>query len=191
MKELKAFLNDSKELSNGDMGFLADHFEKTTVAKGTVLFDEGDLVNSIYFVAEGILHHFNYNDLGEKKTLDLHDSPCFCTDLESFSEGKRSEDSCVALTDCVLYVLTKDKYDSLINTNIKWSNFVKGVIEKTLIKMIDQIRSVANKSIEERYLDLVKTKPFVIQNVSLKVIASYLGTSRETLHRIRKKTVLS
>lgn len=191
MDELRAFFNDSKELSEKEMGFLVNHFDKVKVKKGTVLFEEGAIVSSIYFVAQGVLHHFNYNELGEKKTLDLHDGPCFCTDLESFSEGKRSQDSCVALTDCTVYILSKTKYDSLVNTNVKWSNFAKRIVERTLIKMLDQLKAMSNKSIEERYLDLLRTKPSIIQSASIGVIASYLGTSRETLHRIRRKHILA
>ncbi len=191
MEALRTFLNDSKELSAKEMSFLVDHFEQRQIKRGTVLFEQGAIVNSIFFVAKGVLHHFNYNELGERKTIDLHDGPCFCTDLESFSESKRSEDGCIALTNCTVYVLTKEKYDSLVNTNVKWSNFAKRIIERTLIKILDQLKAISHKSIEERYLDLVKTKPDIIQNASIGTIASYLGTSRETLHRIRKKHLFS
>ncbi len=169
------------------MVFLIDHLEERRIKKGTVLFEQGAVVSTIFFVSTGILHHFNYTEKGEKKTIDLHDAPCFCTDLESFTEGKLSKDSCVALTDATIYVLTKEKYDALVNTNVKWSNFVKRVIEKTLVNILEQLKTIANKTIEERYLDLVKTKPDIVQNTSVGTLASYLGTSRETLHRIRKK----
>lgn len=191
MKALQNFFDTFGELSSDEKFYLANQFEQTHVKKGTPLFEEGEVVDRIYFIGEGILHHFNYNDDGERKTLDLHDGPCFCTDLHSFSEGKRSEESCVALSDSTLYVLTKTKYNALINSNIKWSNFVKGIIERTLIKMLDQVKNTANKSLEERYLELVRTKPKIIQNVSLRVIASYLGTSRETLHRIRRRHLVA
>ncbi len=190
MDALQHFFKESHNLSKDDLGYLINHFEKVSVSKGTVLFKQGMVVDVVYFVGEGVLHQYNYNEEGEKVTLNLHDGPCFCTNLESFSERKTSQDSCVALTDCTLYILQKEKYDALVNTNVKWSNFVKDVITKTLTKMLNQLKAISNKSIEQRYLDLLKNNPLIIQNASIATIASYLGTSRETLHRIRRKNIL-
>ncbi len=190
MDALQLFFEESHQLSQRDLGYLVDHFEKVSVPKGTVLFEQGAIVDAVYFVGEGVLHHYNYNEEGQKVTLDLHEGPCFCTNLESFSERKICQDSCVALTDCTLYILQKAKYDTLVNTNVKWSNFAKDIIAKTLMKMLNQLKAVSNKSIEQRYLELLKNNPLIVQNASIAMIASYLGTSRETLHRIRRRNIL-
>ncbi len=186
MKMLKNFFTSVENLSSHELDFLLSHMESIHVPKGTVLFESGDLVNSIYFLEDGILHHFNYDAHGKQKTLSLHESPCFCTDLESFSTAKRSQESCVAMTDCTLYELSKPRYNALVNTNLRWSNFVKKITEISLIHELDEIRNRTNKSVKECYQDLVNTKPRILQSVSLQIIASYLGTSRETLHRIRR-----
>tara|TARA_S200000501_G_scaffold290755_1_gene275846 strand:- start:225 stop:392 length:168 start_codon:yes stop_codon:yes gene_type:complete len=43
------------------------------------------------------------------------------------------------------------------------------------------------KSAEERYVDLVKNHPKIIQSISLKMIASYLGITDVALSRIRSR----
>ena len=40
---------------------------------------------------------------------------------------------------------------------------------------------------KERYLNLIKSKPGIIQNVPLKQIATYLGITDTSLSRIRKE----
>jgi CRP-like cAMP-binding protein len=40
---------------------------------------------------------------------------------------------------------------------------------------------------QERYLAIIDASPEILQRVSLTDIASFLGISRETLSRIRKK----
>jgi hypothetical protein len=40
---------------------------------------------------------------------------------------------------------------------------------------------------KERYLNLLKTKPDIVQNVPLKQIATYLGITDTSLSRIRKE----
>lgn len=43
------------------------------------------------------------------------------------------------------------------------------------------------QSHEERYLQFINERPKVIQRVSLKYIASYLGMKPESMSRIRKR----
>ena len=42
-------------------------------------------------------------------------------------------------------------------------------------------------TVEQRYLDLLEYHPKMVQEVPVQIIASLIGTSRETLHRIRRK----
>ena len=62
----------------------------------------------------------------------------------------------------------------------------KKITEQDLIHKLGEIRNMSNKSVVERYHDLVSTSPSILQHASIQMIASYLGTSRETLHRIRR-----
>ena len=50
--------------------------------------------------------------------------------------------------------------------------------------------SLINGTVKERYLALIKNRPDIIKNVSMKVIASYLGVSPHYLCRL-KKTLLN
>ena len=43
------------------------------------------------------------------------------------------------------------------------------------------------KTAEERYLDLLKNRPELLQRIHQKHIASYLGITTQSLSRIRKK----
>jgi len=43
------------------------------------------------------------------------------------------------------------------------------------------------KSAEDRYLELVENHPKIIQSISLKMIASYLGITDVALSRIRSR----
>ena len=47
--------------------------------------------------------------------------------------------------------------------------------------------SVITDPAKERYLNLIKTKPSIVQNVPLKQIATYLGITDTSLSRIRNE----
>lgn len=47
--------------------------------------------------------------------------------------------------------------------------------------------SVINGNVEERYASIEQNRPEILQNVSLRIIASYLGVSPQYLSKIRNK----
>lgn len=58
-------------------------------------------------------------------------------------------------------------------------------------KAEDYISLLNNFSPEERYLQLVKNNPKILQRAPLIYIASYLGITPESLSRIRRRTLES
>jgi CRP-like cAMP-binding protein len=59
--------------------------------------------------------------------------------------------------------------------------------ENVLVFVVARNKSLLFKTPEERYVMLMKDRPKVMANVSLKYIASYLGITPEALSRIRKR----
>jgi CRP-like cAMP-binding protein len=49
-----------------------------------------------------------------------------------------------------------------------------------------RIINALSMSVEERYVDFVKTYPAIAHQVPQRMLASYLGVSPETLSRVRK-----
>jgi CRP-like cAMP-binding protein len=52
-----------------------------------------------------------------------------------------------------------------------------------------RILSNISSSAEEKYQNFIKTYPDIIYRIPLRMIASYLGVSRETLSRVRNQFV--
>jgi CRP-like cAMP-binding protein len=67
----------------------------------------------------------------------------------------------------------KDYSDKLIYNNLQASR--------------DRIRMNISYTAEEKYQEFMQSFPDVFNRVPLHMVASYLGVSRETLTRIRKK----
>jgi len=60
-------------------------------------------------------------------------------------------------------------------------------IQKRLIQYMDYMKSYITDKPIERYLNLIKTRPEIIQRVPQHYIASYLGMTSVSLSRIRNK----
>ncbi len=59
--------------------------------------------------------------------------------------------------------------------------------EKMLGNNQEQLSNFITNSPEERYKNLINTKPELLQRVAQHQIASYLGVTPESLSRIRKR----
>jgi 2-oxo-4-hydroxy-4-carboxy--5-ureidoimidazoline (OHCU) decarboxylase len=53
--------------------------------------------------------------------------------------------------------------------------------------MHERMLAFLKNSAEDRYLHLLKTHPEIIQQVPLKIIASYIGVTNSSLSRIRRE----
>tara|TARA_A100001037_G_scaffold161179_1_gene145140 strand:+ start:108 stop:422 length:315 start_codon:yes stop_codon:yes gene_type:complete len=91
------------------------------------------------------------------------------------------------VTDCNVWELTKKNFEigkkEIPNLQIiafKITNLFHKNIEK-------RFESPITQTAEERYVDLVKNHPKIINSISLKMIASYLGITDVTLSRIRSR----
>ena len=105
----------------------------------------------------------------------------------SFYLQEPSRYSIRAVTDCNVWELTKENFEigkqKIPNLQIiafKITNLFHRNIEKRFESLITQ-------TAEKRYVDLVKNHPKIINSISLKMIASYLGITDVALSRIRSR----
>jgi DNA-binding MarR family transcriptional regulator len=63
----------------------------------------------------------------------------------------------------------------------------RAMVEAIMAKQQDSLAEFKMTSPEQRYLNLLKNRPDLIQRVPQHQIASYLGVKPESLSRIRKR----
>ena len=70
-----------------------------------------------------------------------------------------------------------------------WERFGRIMAEKSCQLTTERMESFLFLNGEQRYLQLLATKPHIFEQIPLYHIASYLGLERESLSRLRKKIV--
>ena len=107
--------------------------------------------------------------------------------LSKFFLQEQSSYSIRAVTDCNVWELTKENFEigkkKIPNLQIiafKITNLFHRNIEK-------RFESLITLTAEERYVDLLKNHPMIINSISLKMITSYLGITDVALSRIRSR----
>src|SRR5574344_1065535 len=99
----------------------------------------------------------------------------------------RSKEELTCITDCRLFSISKTNLEILFSTNEKWGTFGRKLMETFLIEKEERIIDQISLTAQQRYIKLIETHPGIVQNVPIKLIASFIGVKPESLSRIRKQ----
>ena len=163
------------------------HSKILLYSKNKRLLNEGEKSDSIYFILEGAVRVFYLNNEGlETNTWFLFENELLIS-VYSFFTSQPSFEYIETLEKCTMIVVKKEKLDWLYENFVEFNIVGRRLTELYYIRNEAQANSLRMLSAKERYEQLIRTQPQILQRVSLSHISSYLGVSRETLSRIRKK----
>ncbi|MFB9110223.1 Crp/Fnr family transcriptional regulator [Flavobacterium gyeonganense] len=161
-----------------------------TIKKNEHLLVEGDFCNFGFFVEEGCIRCY-YSVDGTESTVNFFFENEWYSDFESFLYEKPSMMNIEALEDCRFYLAYKNDFDKLVSEYPVFNNFLRIMMQRTIQGLTGRNKFMSLLSHEDRYLRFIKNYPKVVERVSLKYIASYLGVKPESLSRIRTRLTLN
>jgi CRP-like cAMP-binding protein len=92
-----------------------------------------------------------------------------------------------ALTDVECWELDFETFQQLFHSIESFREAGRSRLVKSYFELNSHSLSLITDKAKQRYLRLISDKPHIVQNVSLKHIASYLGITDTSLSRIRKE----
>ena len=155
--------------------------------KGDLLLKQGEICKHIYFLKEGFARGFYYHE-GKEFTLWFGLENDIIASMYSFVSQKQSFESIEFLENSVVYCLEYGQLQRLYKQHIEINLIGRLFTERYYLKLEERVMSLQFQSALERYNQIIKNTPNLIQRASLGHIASYLGITQETLSRIRAKT---
>lgn len=184
--ELISFLSKIPELSKNDVDLLAENIPVKFFKKGTVLVKEGDVCNKCFFVLKGCLRQYLIIN-GVDKTTQFYTENQAAVFFTSFTNKIKSESHLSCVEDCILIVGEPGSEEEMNEQIPILGQITRKMMELDFGKTQDELSYFIASSPEERYLNLIKTKPELLQRVPQHQLASYIGISPESLSRIRKR----
>ena len=163
---------------------LADLCKEVTFKKNETVKEAHKIAKHGNFLLEGACGLFVWKENNSVCT-DLFLEHNFFADDLSLLTGKPSPVEIVSLENSTLLSISKSNIDKLKKTPVGSMLFLAGEESTNVEKQTQQIE-IMTKSAEERYLNLMKTRPEILQRIHQKHIASYLGITTQSLSRIRK-----
>ncbi|MFN7776101.1 Crp/Fnr family transcriptional regulator [Flavobacterium sp.] len=180
------FISRFATLSDEELSSFLAIFKPLTLAKLDHLFIEGEYVDSLFFLEEGVMRGY-YRKENEDITSHFYFGPTLVTDLVAVRERKSTRMNVQALKHSNCMEASFSDIDDLIS---RYPN-----IELVFFKFLEHLYlfgasrqySFIMDSPQERYLKLFNERPKVVAEIPLRYIASYLGIQPETLSRIRNR----
>ena len=155
--------------------------------KGTILLKEGEISNSGYFVLKGCIRSYYVVDGNEKSTAfyieaESLDPPCILS-------GRPSEFFVSCVEKSILIVHNKEMEKIIFQKFPKFESLCRILTEKLLAKNKAEFDDFKISSPEQRYLNLLRTRPDLLQRIPQYQLASFLGITAQSLSRMRNRIV--
>lgn len=182
---LKKHIDEIIKLSDEEFRFVLSHFEPLKRRKHQFLIQEGDIVDKEYWVLKGCLKSYFIDDEGKEHILQFGMENWWITDYESFVKQTPSKTYTDCIEDCELLYITYENREKLTSEMHKMERFWAKKSKLGRIALQNRILSLLKNSAKEQYDQLLEQYPNLFQRVPKKMIAAYLGVSRETLSRLK------
>jgi CRP/FNR family transcriptional regulator, anaerobic regulatory protein len=154
--------------------------------KKEFLLTEGKVCNKISFINKGCMRLF-YSVEGHENTVQFFFSDAWYTDYSSFLTDQPSMENMQALQDCEVIEFRKDDLNELCNEYPIFDRVARIMAENAFLSLSKLNKMLTNEDPELRYLNLLKKRPELMEQIPQHYIASYLGIKPESLSRIRKR----
>jgi CRP-like cAMP-binding protein len=163
------------------------HFNKIDIHKNDFFLKEGSVSNNYLFLENGLMRAFTFDTNGDEITTAFYSNNQFVFEVASLFQRIPSKENIQAIEDCQGWSLTFDSLQTLFHTIPEFREFGRGILVKGFISFKQRSLSLINETAEQRYENLMKERPEILQRAPLKHIASYLGVTDSSLSRIRRQ----
>lgn len=152
--------------------------------KGFIILEADKIEKNIYFIKKGIARTYS-NTADSEVTIAFGEEGDTIISLKSYILNQSGYENIELLEDCELYKISNSSLQDLFSSDIDIANWGRKFAEQELIKAEQRFISNHLGTATERYKELLKNHPTLIQRVSLGHIASYLGITQVSLSRVR------
>jgi CRP-like cAMP-binding protein len=184
--EVIQFLSRFDELTPEETEAIAERMTVREIGRGTVLVREGEVCNACYFVLNGCLRQYVVIDGVEKTTRFFTENEAAVL-FTPHASRIPSASYLASVEDSILLVGDPEADAALYREFPKLEQITRAMLEHDLGNTQDAFSRFVTSSPEERYLNLMKDRPDLLQRVPQHQLASYIGVTPESLSRIRKR----
>ena len=179
--------NKKVPLTKEEEEIIRPYLHEKKLRKKQFILQEGDVCKQVAFVAKGVLRKYFINDHGGEGITQFAIEGWTISDLYSFLTEEPSHFNIDALEDSELVLMDKPSIEELYIKVPKLETHARKQLTNAYIASERRIASMMGMSLEDRYEEINKLHPDIVQRVPQHMLASYMGLTPETLSRVRKR----
>jgi len=135
------------------------------------------------YVSSGAFRYISTDSAGIDKVVGYSFSEGYVGNYATFQQKIFSNVGIQAICDSSVYILSYAFYEMSMENQ----RFGRRIAEILFLEIYDRLISIYSMSPRERYIEILKRCPDLLNMIPLKELASYLMITPETLSRIRKE----
>ncbi|UZR98330.1 Crp/Fnr family transcriptional regulator [Chondrinema litorale] len=178
------------ELRNGSeeiLDELQNCLKQTSLKKGEKLLSLNAVCKNIWFIKKGSVRHYVLSTKGKEFNTWFSLEGDIVVAVKSFFEQTSTREGIELLEDCELLYISYSDLQKVIAKYRKAGTISRKMMERYYILLEERLYVMQSSTAIEKYEYLIRTYPEIIRRIPQNHIASYLGITKETLSRIRKK----
>ncbi|MBA3681678.1 MAG: Crp/Fnr family transcriptional regulator [Bacteroidetes bacterium] len=184
------FLNNvftEKKFSKEEVEIIIPNFKRVEFSKTEFLLEECKTANRYFFVESGFIRSYATDVEGNDISTNFYSIGDIVIDWPSFFLRTPTRENIQALTDCVCWQLDFETFQQLFHSIEAFRENGRTTLVGSYFELKRHSISMITDQAKDRYKRLIREKPLIVQHVSLKQIATYLGITDTSLSRIRKE----
>lgn len=187
INSLKYLLKNIVDFDEQHLDKIVACFKPKTVKQNTILLYEGDVCKEFYFIHKGCIRtcFIDKNDYEKTRFVMLDCS--IGTALTSFIFQEPSSEFIEVLDDSELLAISQEDFYRLNKEIDQWKVFYQKILEWAYSYQNKKIKGLVTLTASQRYQQIMRENPDLIQRLSNRVLASFIDIKPETLSRLKSR----
>jgi len=165
------------------------YYHQIEVPAKTVLLKEGEISQKAWLIEKGCLRAW-FNNNGKDVTFQFFFENTAVSGAESFRKNIPSFFTIESIEPSILHWIHKKDLDKIMGEMDQIPEMKNNMLDIAFERQYHYMKhflSFIKDTPEQRYLNLLKEKPHIVQRVPQQYIATYLGITPVSLSRIRNR----
>ncbi|KFC22653.1 Crp/Fnr family transcriptional regulator [Epilithonimonas lactis] len=187
MEKLRTHIEEIVSLTDDEFDLIKRFFTTKRTLKNQFLINEGDDVQYEFLVLSGIFKVFYLDEQGKEFILQFAKENWWMSDYQAFFQNKKATMYIECIEAGEVLVSTLEGREKLSSELHKMEHFYRMKLTNGYIALQQRVKLLLSSTPQQRYEEFSKLYPDLLQSIPKKLIAEYLGVSRETLSRLYSK----
>lgn len=187
MERLRKHIEEITLLNDDEFNYLKGFFTLKRVRKNQYLANEGDEVKYEFLVLSGLYKVFFLDELGKEHIIQFAQENWWMSDYYAFFKHKTGKVFIECIKPGEVLYSTYETREKLASEFHKMEHFFRVKLTNGYVAMQERVKLLLSSTPIERYQAFSEMYPHLLQSLPKKLIAEYLGVSRETLSRLYSK----